>query len=278
MSALRNSWSLLRASWNVLRLDSELVFFPLMSGVASMLVLATFVVPIVVAEGWSVVGGFGSGYASWVVAFLFYLTNYFVIFFFNSALVGAALIRMDGGDPTVGDGLRIAFGRLGAILSYAAISATVGMILKVIARRSGFLGKLVTGFLGVAWTFATFLAVPVLVTRNVSGLDAVKQSAQLFRSTWGEQVTAHLGFGWAGTVLTLAWTLISAGALALGIWLASPSVIVVALITAVTGYIVLTLVLSALSGIYNAALFRYATTGDPGLFDEGLVRGAFGAR
>jgi Family of unknown function (DUF6159) len=35
----------------------------------------------------------------YAAAFLFYFSQYFVIFFFNSALVGAAMIRLDGGRP-----------------------------------------------------------------------------------------------------------------------------------------------------------------------------------
>jgi hypothetical protein len=76
-----------------------------------------------------------------VILFLFYLSQYFVIFFFNSALVGAAMIRLDGGDPTVRDGLRIARSRIVQILGYAAIAATVGLILRVIEERAGFIGR-----------------------------------------------------------------------------------------------------------------------------------------
>ena len=70
-----------------------------------------------------------------VVVFMFYVVQYTVIFFANTALVGAAMIRLRGGDPTVSDGLRIASSRFGAILGYALIAATVGMILRAISQR-----------------------------------------------------------------------------------------------------------------------------------------------
>ena len=41
-------------------------------------------------------------YGPWVYGFLFafYFCNYFVIVFFNAALVSCALIRFNGGEPT----------------------------------------------------------------------------------------------------------------------------------------------------------------------------------
>ncbi len=77
------------------------------------------------------------GVMGFVVAFLFYLVQYVVIFYANTALVGAAMIRLNGGDPTVRDGFRIANSRFGAIIGYALIAATVGMILKALIPKKG---------------------------------------------------------------------------------------------------------------------------------------------
>jgi hypothetical protein len=197
-----------------------------------------------------------------------------VIFFFNSALVGAALIRMEGGDPTISDGMSIAMDRLGAILGYAALSATVGMILRFISERSGFLGRMVVGLVGVGWTLATYLAVPVLVTRNIGPVDAVKESAALFKRTWGEQVVGNFGLGAAVFLMTISWTLVAA-ALVAGSAALFPPLVVPAIGTAILGYIALGLVSSALKGVYTAALYRYASTGEAGLFDQRVLGGAF---
>ncbi|HKJ03905.1 MAG TPA: DUF6159 family protein [Longimicrobiales bacterium] len=274
-----NSWALVKASANVLRLDKELMVFPLLSGVATVLVLASFVAPLALTGGWQSIGGDGQdpSYLAYVLGFLFYLIQYTVIFFFNSALVGAALIRLDGGDPSVSDGLSIAFGRLPAILGYAAVAATVGMILRAISERSGIVGRIVMGLVGMAWTLATYLAVPVLVTKNVGPIDAVKESAQLFRRTWGEQVVGNFGMGWAIALMLVSWTLVSAGLVALGAQFA-PTGVFVALALAVAGYVFLALLSSALKGIYTAALYRYASTGDAGGFDAGIVGHAFRPR
>lgn len=269
-----NSWALVKASANVLKMDKELMVFPLLSGIATLLVMVSFVVPIVAARG---VGFFTEGegtYLGYVVAFLFYLVQYTVVFFFNSALVGAALIRLDGGDPTVSDGLAIASKRMGSILGYAALAATVGMVLRAISERAGFLGRLAVGLVGMAWTLATYLAVPVLVTKDVGPLDAVKESAALFKRTWGEQVVGNFGMGWVVVLAGLSWCIVSVLLMVLGAHI-SPWGVAAGAVVAVAGFVFLALLASALKGVYTAALYRYASTGEAGYFEPAMVENAF---
>jgi len=272
-----NSWALVSASARVLKQDRELLVFPLISGIATVLVTATFVLPLVVTEEWRLFAEGGGGYLAYVLGFLFYLAQYTVVFFFNSALVGAALIRMEGGDPTVGDGLRIAVSRLPAIIGYAAVAATVGMVLRAISERAGWLGKLVVAAVGLGWNLATFLAVPVLVTRNVGPVDAIRESAALFKRTWGEQVVGVLGMGWAFFLIFAGWALL----MGLPFFFLLPISQAAAMATlgvGVLGFVFLVLVQSSLHGIYTAALYRYATQGDAGAFGGDLLEDAFRAR
>lgn len=276
--SLANSWSLVKASAHVLKQDRELLIFPLLSGLATVLVAATFIVPFAVTGGAEWFSGDGASYLAYVVGFLFYLVQYTVIFFFNSALVGAALIRLEGGDPTVSDGMSIAMDRIGAILGYAAIAATVGMILRAISERVGFVGRIVAGLVGLGWTLATYLAVPVLVSKDVGPIDAVKESAGLFRRTWGEQMVASFGIGWAFFLMGVSWTLVVAAVIAgLATLGAGAALILPAIVVAVLGYILLGLVASALQGIYTAALYRHASGGHVEGFDATMLTGAFRA-
>jgi len=206
--SLSNSWNLVKASAKVLSMDRELLIFPLLSGIASILVMISYFGPIGLLGGWELLDTDSGGYLSTVILFGFYLIQYFVVFFFNTALVGAALIRMEGGDPTISDGMRIAVDKLPAILGYAAIAATVGMVLRMLAERLGFIGRMVVSALGIGWHLATYLAVPVLVTRDVGPIDVVKESAEMFRKTWGEQVVGNFGMGWAGLMMGISWTLL----------------------------------------------------------------------
>ncbi len=176
----------------MLSADKELVIFPIISAVALTIVSAAFVVPMFFLTD---AKGALAGPLSFIVGFAFYVVSYFVIFFSNSALVGAALIRLRGGDPTVADGFRIAMGKVGTIFGYAMVAATVGIILRAIQERAGLVGRIITGLIGIVWNVATFLVVPVLVNEDVGPIDAVKRSSALLKKTWGEQVVGNFGIG-----------------------------------------------------------------------------------
>jgi len=278
MSRLSNSWSMMKASWAVLKMDPELLVFPLLSGIAVILVSTTFVLPLVLTGGGVEGLEDGVGYMGYALGFLYYMVLYTLIFFFNTALVGAAMIRLEGGDPTVRDGLEIAFTKLGVILEYAAIAATVGMILRAIEERAGFIGRIVIGLIGVAWNLATYLTVPVLITKDVSAFDAVKESASLFKKTWGEQVVGNAGLGLATFVIFLLMALVSVP-LFLAAAAAGTGLMILVGVSLFCGYLCLILVSSAMNGIYCTALYRYATTGDPGRhFNAEMMRAAFRPR
>lgn len=271
-----NSWALVKASAAVLRADKELMVFPAISAALSVLVLITFAVPSVLAGLFDAGADSGVPVAGYVVGFLFYVVQYFVIFFCNTALVGAALIRLRGGDPTVADGFRIASSRLGPIMGYALIAATVGMILRSLSERSGVLGKIVISLVGLAWNLATFLVVPVLAAENVGPIEAVKRSGAYLRKTWGEQIVGNAGMGAVFGVMTF-------GSILLGLILfiaaaltestALMALVGVGLVVTLVG---LALISATLGGIYAAALYRYASDGDVGtFFSPDMVKGAF---
>ena len=264
MSRMSNSWSMMKASATVLRLDKELLIFPLLSGLAVLLITVSFAAPIVFFGGPEALEALDDpGYLVYSGGFVFYLVLYTVVFFFNTGLVGATLIRLDGGDPTVGDGMSIAIKKLPTILGYAAISATVGVVLRAIEERVGFLGRIVVGLIGMSWALATYLTVPVLVTRDVGAIDAVKESASVFKRTWGEQVVGNAGIGLASFILFALMTAIAVPLIILASSINEALVIPMA-VSVGSGYFFLVLVTSALKGIYSAALYRFATSGDAG--------------
>ncbi len=274
MRKLSNSWRLIQASASVLRADKELIVFPLISSLALIIVTASFFVPVLIlGDGFAL--SESSDLFGYVLLFLFYVVQYTVIFFFNSALVGAAMIRLDGGDPTVGDGFRIAFQRFGSILGYAVIAATVGMILRAVSERSGTLGRLVIGLVGMAWNLATFLVVPVLVTSDVSPLAAVKKSASILKKTWGEQVVGNAGIGFAFFFAYLVLGILAIPLMMLAGSAGQPILLGVVLGCIVLAFILLALINASLSGIYSAALYRFATTGESEGFDNSILRDAF---
>jgi Family of unknown function (DUF6159) len=280
MGKIERSWELVKASWSVLRTDKELLVFPLVSAAAVCVVLATFAVPMFLAgifDG-TIASAAPLPFLGIVLGFAFYVVQYMVIFYCNSALMGAALIRLDGGQPTIGDGFRIANQHLGAIFGYALLSATVGIILRQIAQR-GIIGRIVATMFGLGWNIATFLAVPVLIMEGVGPIDAVKRSTQLLKKTWGEQIVGNIGIGAAFGAITFVIGLLFAGALVAAISSQVPALIVGVAVVFIAAIMMLSLVGSTLSAIYKAAVYRYATKGDGGgVFDAELVSGAFTAK
>jgi hypothetical protein len=271
------SWALIKASATILKQDKHLLVFPLISAAALIAVVLSFALPVFGFELFEVLErGEGSDLVVYSVLLAFYVVQYFVRFFFNAALVGATMMRLDGGAPTVGDGLRIAASRIGPILGYAIIAATVGVILKAIQERVGFLGRIIVGMLGVGWSVATFLVVPTLVASNVGPIDAIRDSAGMLKKTWGENVIGQAGMGFAFGCISFA--VVAIGLVLVGLLASTGSGVlaVLAVVLLVVVFLGVMLVQATLSGIYSAALYRYAANRDGTTgFDKAALESAF---
>jgi Family of unknown function (DUF6159) len=280
MSRLRNSWELVKASAKVLQADKELIIFPILSSIGVILVSLAFALPMFFS---GILDSLVSGHlgdirvAGLVITFLFYFVQYFVIISSNAALVGAANIRLQGGDPTVSDGIRIATQHLGSILGYTLIASTVGLILRTISNRSQTAGRVAVGLLGLAWNLATFLVVPVLVIEGLGPIAAVKRSASLLKQTWGEQIAGNLSISFIFGLISMGLMLVvivPAGFLAYQ--LSQPLILVPMVGLLIVLLVIVGLISSTLQGIYAAAIYRFATEGDPGhFFSPDLVQNAF---
>ena len=274
------SWALMKASAAVLRSDKSLLIFPLLSGLSTLLVAASFLIPVVIMA-------IGDGHigqdlqermsvGSYLLMFGFYLVQYFVIIFFQTALTGVALMHLRGEPTSVGAGFALARAKLPQILGYALIAATVGLLLRMIQERLGLIGRLVVGFIGLAWTVATFLVVPVLASKDVGPVDAVKESVELLKRSWGENLIGNGGIGIVFGLMMMLAVLVSAVLIGGAVMLHSIVAIVLAAVVVVVGFILLGLIQSSLQGIYAAALYRYAEAGETSVgFDQALLQQAF---
>jgi hypothetical protein len=272
MGKIARSWDLVGQSFGVLKADKELMWLPILSAVFCIFVTTqvifwgaldcypTILSDIATHAPWKPTPAFLT-----TVSFLMYFLNYTVITFFNTALVGAATIRLQGGDPTLDDGLRIAWQRKGIILQWALLAATVGTVLKMIEDRASFIGKLVVGVIGMAWTLVSFLVVPVLAFEGVGPFEALRRSAELFRKTWGEEVAGGISFGIIFFILAIPGALFPIA----GHALAGQTGVLAGLGLLILYILLLSIVSSATHGIFVAALYRYATTGEvPPGFDK----------
>jgi Family of unknown function (DUF6159) len=259
MGRIRRGWELTKTSWGVLRSDRSLAVFPILGGLTALLLGAAFGVPAwVLFDDDQSVGG-----VILAVVGIYVLT--FAGIFFNVALAAAAAQVLDGEDATVASGVAVARRRLGAIAGWAALVASVNIVIRGLQDRAGPLADILLGGLAVAWNLVTFLAVPVLTLEGTGPIETLKRSARIFRERWGEQITGQVSIG--GIVLLAA----SVPALLLGvIGYALGGVgggVLIAIAVAVL--IVAAIISTALSQIFAVALYRFAVgRGATGAFTE----------
>ncbi len=264
MGRIGNSIALAKASWQVLKADKELLLLPVISMAATVVTLALFFIPIAI-------GGFNG--TNFLLLVVMYFILAYITIFFNAALVSAAHERLAGGDPTIGSALRGAASRAGRILPWALISALVSAILRTIEERAGILGSIVIRMVGMAWTVVTFLVLPIIVIEGKGAGEAIKGSVNLFRRTWGENLGAQVGLGIVGFLASLPGValiilgVVSGGGAATGISIGLGAL----------WMLVVIVVMSALSGIFQTALYHFAVDGQApqGYFDNRIMTEAF---
>ncbi|MGB6308853.1 MAG: DUF6159 family protein [Steroidobacteraceae bacterium] len=262
---ISRSWSLAGQCWDVLKEDPALLVFPLLSSIALLLLLGSFALPVLALyhslqpaamEGSTT---HTSRLLFYLAMYGFYLISYAVMMFFNSALIGVALKRLDGESASVGEGLQMALANLPAILGYAFIAATVGAILRAIEERVGLVGRIVVAIVGAGWTLATAMTLPVLVEENVGPVEAISRSLELLKRNWGENLVGNSGISLGVVVVALpiiglAFFLVSAAQAT-----HSFGSMVLAMAFFVLAMIGVGLVSTTLHAIYTAALYRFAT-------------------
>ncbi len=271
-----HTFSLIRQSWRVLMQDRKLILFPIMGGIALLAVIAVFA-GIAATTGSldrldTAAGGAEAEAtpADLVLSGLLLVSTYFVVMFFNAALIATAMERLRGRPATIGYGLSKASGHVPAILGWAIIAATVGLILNAIRDRTdNFLGQIAVAIAGGVWAYMTFFVVPVLIVEGLGPIAAIKRSGALLKGTWGNQVTANFSF-----------SLIYLGAAVVAFLPAALLFAVSPLLGVLVGVLFIALAVGtvqALEGIFKAALYDYATGSTPVGFEQADMRSAYRA-
>ena len=255
MQRIGRSLALFRVSFRVLREHRSLIAFPVVSLVASLIAVAGFVGPVF---GLMSPGGH-PGPVGDVLLFCGYVVVSCVTVFCNAALIHSANVALTGGTPSVRDGFAAAASRKGAVLAWGAFSGTVSLLMRVAEQRLGPLGRIVAALGGLAWNMIVFMVLPIMVLEGVSPQAAVRRSPELFQRTWGRQLGAIIGIGFGAFLLAVpSFVLlvvlasvggsagVVAGLVVFGLWLLAVGVLA-----------------SALTGVYQTALYRFAADGVP---------------
>lgn len=272
---LRNGWALGLASFQLLMENKKLIVFPLLSSIAALAVVASFVAPIVgTTTGRTIflTDDPNAGMGQMVVLFLLYFCCYFVMLFFNAALVGVTMMHLDGRPYKLSDGLRIAWDRLSLILMWAVIGASVGFILKMIEQRSKLAGQIIALVLGSAWTAITYFVVPVLIVERAPAHKAIGRSFSLIRQTWGEGLVAN----WANGIFVGIGIFVGAVVMIAAMSTGDPVIGGLGFVLGMCWMGLMVLVSMTLDSITNAVLYVYARTGQsPEGFDREMLNLAF---
>jgi len=280
MGKFSRSWQLVKQSFAILRSDKQLMLFPVLSTVSCFIVTAIIATGgaflLLPARAAALAAGeqFRPNQSPLFLPgmFFLYVVNYFVIVFFNVALVGVANSRLMGGTWTFRDGLELAWERKGTILQWALVAATVGVILRTLEERLGLIGRIIMRIIGVAWTLACYFVVPVLAFEDLTPIEAVKRSAKLFHDTWGEKVIG----GFSLSLVSMMLMLPGIGLVFLATFLGGLNGLLLGLALMFIYFLLLSVFMSAVGGIFNAALYRYACFKQvPPAFSHDLVASAW---
>lgn len=278
--AIKRSFRLIGESYRVLRQDPELIWLTVASFIA-----VTFVAVVLGGFGFSI-GAFGAnnepvsgpGYALLAVG---YFLGYFAIIYFQVALVAAVMHRMDGHDPDIKYALSQANHRLSAIVLWAAIAATVGLLLRALegmARGQNGPGRIVAmivvSILGFAWSLMVFFVIPVIVVEQKTGLEAIKRSSTTLKQKFGESIIGNQGIG---LIMMLAIVVFAGIPLFIGVTIFNASAVLggIIILVAMGVGVFIAAAGAALDSTYRAVLYRYVTLGETGQFAKEVLDSAF---
>ena len=279
------SWKLLASSFQVIGRQSKLLLFPLVTFVCTVVIVLFFIAPAALLptghalsqpEHWEAAvhrlveldpaGGTtrhasltGVGYA--YVAVL-YLTSMFLATFFNVAFYNEIIKALAGGQVSLRAGLRFACSRLRAILLWSLFAGAVGLIIKTLEERFGWVGRWVMRLVGMVWSVASVFVIPIIVREeSANPFTLLRTSATTLKKTWGESLIGYVGITVGSWIVMLGSVIFLVGAGLLSLWLDHPGFIIAAACLWLVAMFVYGYLIGVASHIYRGALYVYASEG-----------------
>lgn len=280
MNAFSRSWSITKLTFNVIMKDKELIAYPILSGIFSLLFLVAMVFPTMLS---SILENTEMYYQPmfYVIVFVMYLGLAFIATFFNVCVVYTAKKRFSGGDALFMESLKFAVSRIHLIFAWSLVAATVGLLLRVIERilARNVVGqvvmRIIISLLGMAWSIITLFVVPAMVYNGLGPIDALKSSVATLRKTWGESLIRYFGLGFAQFILLIAGLIVLIPLFIVSS-IAGGIATVAVIIMAVAYVVLLAVVFSLANTVFNTALYEYAATGKvPTGYPPEVMRDAF---
>lgn len=276
------SWEITKLSFNVIKQDKEMIAFPILAGVFSLIFMAAMILPTLGVDVLSKLTNNQTQVFSYMIIFLVYLGLAFIATFFNVCVVFTTKTRFKGGDATFGDSLSFAFSKIHLIFSWSLVAATVGLLLRILdsmARKTKGVGRIIflimNSILGMVWSILTIFVVPGMVYYNLGPIAAIKKSAITLKRTWGESLIRYYGLGIAQFLFIILGIIIAIPIILFGALL-GPIGITIAIIALIIYFLGVILVFTVANSVFNTALFVYADTGKIPLgFNEEVMKHTF---
>ena len=270
LTRLTNGWELAKLSFKVIDQNRYLLLFPVISITALILVLATFFGGTAFIFGDQIdalLNSEGSGaYLAYFGLFLFYIINYFVIVFFNSALIHCAVKTLEGDETSLGDGISFAATKVGKIFAWSVVSATVGVILQAI-QNSGKVGEIIGALIGTGWSILTFFVTPILIYEEKDVFATIKESGRIMKEKWGESLSATVSFG-----LFHFLGILAAGLVGFGLFQIHPGL---GIIVAVLLFLTISTIIATAKTVFVAAVYNHVSGRPTGEFDGETLDSVF---
>jgi hypothetical protein len=280
MTRIRNGWTLTKKSWEVLRADRSLLIFPFLSAIFVMIAFAIIwgasfaAVPDLFPED---TGSDSESVnaAIYVIGAISAFVATTLAVYFNVALAACAARSLQGEDTRVGEGIRAANQRLGAILAWSVLATVVGLILRAIEARFRLVGTIVSALLGAAWAIASFFAIPLIALEGKGPIETLKESSKIVKERWGEGLTGYFAISIITFIAALA---LIVPTVILVVAAAEASVAAAVAIGLIGGLcLVLVMLISAtLNQVFRVAVYQFARTGQAnGPFNPVELNAAF---
>lgn len=274
------SWELTKATFGVINRDREIIFYPILAMLISFIFIILMFIPTIISV--FVYNSSALTAVQYILFFVTYLGLAVIGTFFSVCVVYTAKKRFEGKDAKFFESIGFAFSKIHLIVMWGLVSATVGLIFKIleqVAQKAKGAGKIVisifNSMFGLIWAIATIFVVQGIVYEGLSPFKAIKKSVFVLKKTWGESLIRYFGFGIVELMFLLAGLIIIVP-LTIILAMASPIFLLLGILIGVIYVVGVVLIFNIAAGIFNTALYIYATKGTlVAGFKEEMIKNAF---
>jgi hypothetical protein len=146
---------------------------------------------------------------------------------------------------------------------WTLFAGVVGLIIRQIEERLGFIGRIIGRFIGMAWSVASVFVIPLIVQdeKNANPIKMLKNSASILKQTWGEALIGYVGMSLASGLILIVSMAGLVSALIVSVMLNTYWLIAIVGMLWIVTMFVLSYLTSVAGQIYKGALFLYAAKG-----------------